>query len=86
MCLSGIPENEGEDTMAKVLEVVNYCAGVDLSPGDIERSHRVGKPGKSHARQIIMRLRSTEAKFKLLKKEFRNSGTRIYDRVRYCTQ
>ncbi|PJE77360.1 hypothetical protein CI610_03718 [invertebrate metagenome] len=73
---SGLPENENENTTNLVLDAVTAC-GIDLTSDDIERSHRVGKPGKGKPRQIIMRLKSVDTKFKLLKssREFRNNPT-----------
>ncbi|XP_033730887.1 uncharacterized protein LOC117320397 [Pecten maximus] len=73
---SGFPENEREDTTSTVLDAATSC-GVDLSVDDIERSHRVGKAGRGKPRQIIMRLKSVDSKFKLLKssRNFRNESS-----------
>lgn len=73
---SGFPENERENTTDIVLQATAAC-GINLGPEDVERSHRVGKFGsnQSKPRQIIMRLRSVDTKFLLLKsaKNFRKN-------------
>ena len=56
LCLSvtGVPESANENTNRLVTDLAKM-AGVNLSPGDIDTSHRVGptKPGKTRA--IIVR-------------------------------
>ena len=64
--VSGIPEEKGENTTEKILEVTSE-AGIDIDRRDIKLSHRVGKPGnRSAPRQIIARMSSVEKKFQLL--------------------
>ncbi|OWF36741.1 hypothetical protein KP79_PYT25993 [Mizuhopecten yessoensis] len=73
--ISGIPESQHENSTALVLDVIDK-AGISVSAEDIERTHRVGNPVKTRSkpRQIIMRLRSYEAKRTFLKssKKFRD--------------
>lgn len=73
---SGFPEKERENTTDTVLQATAAC-GINLDPAEVERSHRVGKPSPtlSKPRQIIMRLRSVDTKFLLLKsaKNFRKN-------------
>lgn len=65
--VSGIPENEKKDTDGIVLKVA-YDMGVPMSPGKIDRSHRVGKirtrPVKRH-RDIIVKFATYNARNRL---------------------
>ena len=67
--VSGIPENDNEDTDGIVLKVA-YEMGVPISPGEIDRSHRVGKirtgPVKKH-RDIIVKFVTYNARNRLFK-------------------
>lgn len=78
--VSGIPETNGEDTTRMILDASNK-AEVPLQPDDVIVFHRVGCPrNRSTPRQIIVRLKSIEVKFRLVKnlKRFKeNPDTRI---------
>jgi len=66
---SGIPEiGKDEDTTSLVLDVASK-ANLDLSPDNINLSHRVGPFDRNNKkpRQIIMRLKTHNAKKRLLK-------------------
>lgn len=69
---SGIPETAGEDTTAIVRNIVQEIDS-DWVDTDIIRSHRVGKPRtdrqgrKPFPRQIIVRLKDTAVKRRILK-------------------
>ena len=65
---SGVPETDGENTKAKILDVTTV-AGITLKPEDIIIAHRVGNPRKQRQgpRQIIARLQSVDTKFHILK-------------------
>ena len=52
--VSGIPENESEDTDLIVMQVADKL-GVSISPYEIDRSHRVGKTVKPHVGQTSTR-------------------------------
>lgn len=56
LCLnvSGVPEGPNENTNQIVTDLAKM-AGVELTPGDIDSSHRVGAPGQGKTRSIIVR-------------------------------
>lgn len=56
LCLnvSGVPERPNENTNQLVTDLAKM-AGVDVTPGDIDTSHRVGAPGQGKVRGIIVR-------------------------------
>ena len=54
MNISGIPETAGESTDRIVTDLASL-AGVNITPADIDRSHRIGKPGDGKSRPIIVR-------------------------------
>ena len=60
--VSGIPENDPEDTDGIVLRVA-YDMGVNLSPSDIDRSHRVGKIRTGRGPQTAKKPRDIIVKF-----------------------
>lgn len=66
--VSGVVETRGENTTTIVSDIVKSI-DPDLVDGDIIRSHRVGNPNRRspHPRQIIVRLRDTATKRRILK-------------------
>ena len=52
--VSGIPETEGESTDRIVTDLAKM-AGVAVTPADIDRTHRIGKPSSGKSRNIIVR-------------------------------
>ena len=44
--IDGLPEVKGEDTHSLVIETVKQKMGLDISSGDIDRTHRIGSPPK----------------------------------------
>ena len=56
LCLNvtGVPERPDEDTNQLVRDLAKM-AGVNISPGDIDASHRVGAPKQGKARTVIVR-------------------------------
>ncbi|OWF46266.1 hypothetical protein KP79_PYT26248 [Mizuhopecten yessoensis] len=78
---SGFPESKDEVTTDLLLQAARESS-VDLIPEDLERSHRVGRPTSGKPRIIIARLRSTEAKFKLLKS---SSGFRATSKFKHIS-
>ena len=63
--ISKVPENENEDTDAIVYKVADTLA-VTLSPSDIDRSHRIGKPGKKEHRDIVVKFTNYRARERLM--------------------
>lgn len=63
LCLniSGIPESDGENTDNLVLKVAT-AAGVSMTSADIERSHRVGRPGSGKTRTLVARFTAWRAR------------------------
>ena len=70
--ISGVPEGADEKTDELVLDVAK-AAGVSLALTDIDRSHRIGRPGDK-PRNIIARLVTHSARQRLL--EARRTGAR----------
>ena len=52
--VSGIPETAGESTDQIVTDLASMT-GVTITPADIDRSHRIGKPTDGKSRPIIVR-------------------------------
>ena len=78
MCLriSGIPESTNEDVTQKVLDFA-MTVNSTISPGDIDRAHRVGAPSSASTsidgatetkiREIIIKLTNSNARLNLLR-------------------
>ena len=90
--IAGIPETEHENTDDKVLDLAAHL-NIQLNPRDIDRSHRVGpartsttsiadedEPQPSRPREIIVKLRSYQARLSLLqgRKTLRVNKEKIY--------
>lgn len=81
----GVDESRGEDTDALVVELCRSKLGVELSTGDICRSHRVGQQpepnadGKKRSRGIIVRFVSYRVRRKIYdaKKMLKGSGVTV---------
>lgn len=79
----GIKEVKGEDTDDQVIRVFKDKLGVDVSKGDIDRSHRVGEQpepsqdGTVRWRPIIVKFVSYREKRKVYEKKKLLKGTRI---------
>ena len=52
--ITGIPETAGESTDQIATDLAKM-AGVTVTPADIDRTHRIGKPGTGKTRAIIVR-------------------------------
>lgn len=63
--ISGIPETVNDDTDQIVLHVAE-TVGVNISPSEIDRSHRLGKPG-NRQRDILVKFTSYRARERLMK-------------------
>lgn len=66
--VTGIEESTHENTTGKILETIHQ-AGITLDMEDVSTSHRVGKPNRHNTRprEIIVRLKSADVKFHLVK-------------------
>lgn len=62
--ISKFRENPTEDTDGIVLKIAETL-GVRMSPGDIDRSHRIGKPGAKQHRDIIVKFATYRARERL---------------------
>ena len=51
--VTGIPENEGEDTDHLIIDFAENALDVALPPADIDRSHRTGPPQPGKVRPIL---------------------------------
>ena len=65
--ISKMTEQENEDTDQLVLQVAE-TVGAAINLSDIDRSHRLGKPGNRLVRDIIVRFTSYRARAKLMSK------------------
>ena len=79
--VSGIPEEEGEDTDGIVLHLAR-AMDVELNIEEIDRSHRVGKPKNTKTRDIIVKLATFRVRQRLLK-DRKNLKTTKYGDGRY---
>lgn len=64
--ISKIPESQDENTDHIVLKVAE-TVGVNISPSDIDRSHRVGKYGNNLTRDILVKFGTYRARERLIK-------------------
>ncbi|MCG8049332.1 MAG: septum formation initiator family protein [Candidatus Thiodiazotropha endolucinida] len=84
--ISGVPETEGENTDEFVIKLADELSA-DMSPSDIDRSHRVGKPKtggpKPRHRDIIVKFTSYNARQRLYlkRKNLRESMNRDMNRI-----
>ena len=62
--ISKFPESASEDTDAIVIKIAETL-NVPLTPGDIDRSHRVGRPGSKPQRDIIVKFATYRARERL---------------------
>ena len=62
--MSGVPESPEEDTTAKVINILNKKLNLSppISIDSIDRLHRVGKPGGSHPRHILVKFSTYRAR------------------------
>ena len=65
--ISGVSEMQGEDVAQRVLEIAR-AAGAELSPGELDVAHRVGRPREGKQRAIIARFVSFTARQKVYDK------------------
>ena len=88
--IAGIPESTNENTDETVLELTERL-NIDISPRDIDRSHRVGpQPTEATSiadgaqptrpREIIVKLKSYQARLRLLqaRKTLRDNKEKVY--------
>lgn len=50
LLIHGIPEEDGENTTTASLNKINHRLDLQLSPSDIDRSHRLGRPKSSSSK------------------------------------
>lgn len=74
--LSNIPEMDSEDTDRLVLKVAETM-NIDVSLRDIDRSHRIGKPGKKAHRDIIVKFTSYRARERMMKNRKNLKGSEL---------
>ena len=53
--IHGVKENQNEDTNEVVINKIKSAMDLDISPGDIDRTHRIGVPTKGKNRHIIIK-------------------------------
>ena len=52
--IHGVKENQNEDTNEVVINKIKSAMDLDISPGDIDRTHRIGVSTKGKNRPIII--------------------------------
>lgn len=62
--ITNIPETNSDDTDTIVIDIAKTL-NVDISPTDIDRSHRVGKPDKAKPRDILVKFATYRARQRL---------------------
>ena len=75
-----VPEEQGEDCRAKVLDIFNNKLKVKTEAADIEVAHRTGarrEPGAATTRPIIVRFHSREKRELVLRERRRLKGTSV---------
>ena len=65
--ISGVPEMQGESVAQRVIDIAR-AAGVELSPGELDVAHRIGRPRDGKHRAIIARFVSFTARSKVYDK------------------
>ena len=77
--ISGIRESLNEDTDKIVLDVAKDI-GASISPSDIDRSHRVGKPRDGKPREIIVKMSTYKARQTLIsnRKKLKDTRRNVY--------
>lgn len=78
LVISGVPEKENENTDSLMLDVAK-AAGVQLSPDDIDRSHRMGRATGNRPRIIIAKFVSHNIRQKLFDARKDLSAHRVRD-------
>jgi len=72
-----IDEHTGEDTNTIAIKVAKE-GGLTIEPSDIDRSHRIGKPGKKKSRDIVVKFVSYQSKFVQVRKHLRQNKSKAY--------
>lgn len=72
----GIPVTKDEDTNNIIIKLASDKLEIQLSPEDIDRSHRVGKPD-SDARAIIVKFARHDTKAKVIRARRKLAGSPI---------
>lgn len=73
----GIPETENESTDDEVIKFAKSRLDVQIDPSEIDRSHRIGKPGSPSPRHIIVKFLSYSVRQRVIKNRRRLKGTGI---------
>ena len=74
--VANIPEKEGEDTDKIVLSIAR-ALNADISPSDIDRSHRVGKPKRDKHREILVKFATYRARERIYTMRSALKGSRF---------
>eukprot|EP00057_Strongylocentrotus_purpuratus_P006923 XP_011661397.1 PREDICTED: uncharacterized protein LOC105436982 [Strongylocentrotus purpuratus] len=77
----GVTETPNETTDQIVCKIAADQLRIALSPGDIDRSHRVGKPGGRHHRAIIVKFCSYRKRTEIIqaRRSLKNTGITIQE-------
>ena len=74
--ISGIPETQNEDTDVLVTSLAKEKLGVNISPGDIDRSHRIGKRLPEGTRSIIVKFISYKSRNEVIRNRRKLKGSK----------
>lgn len=72
--IGGIKEEPDEDCYGVVFKFVESQLGVTINDAEIDRVHRVGKPGGLNPRQLIVKFKGFRAKQEILKNRRKLKG------------
>lgn len=76
--ISGVKEETNEECSHLVQNIACQNLGIDLSPADIDRAHRLGpQRNDGKARQIIVKFTSYDARSRLIHARRKLKGTSI---------
>lgn len=79
--VTGIPENQNEDTDNIILRLAEEKLHTPLSLQDIDRSHRIGNPNAKGHRPIIVKFTTYAARFRFIKsrRKLKSTGMGIQE-------
>ena len=73
----GVMESNRENTDNLVVNIAQEKLGVSLSPDDIDRSHRIGKPRRGKPRAIIVKFSSYKKRMEIFKNKSKLKGSSL---------
>lgn len=78
--ISGLPVGQNENTDKIVLEIAS-AINCDISPSDIDRSHRVGKMRRNNTKDLIIKFATYRARERFIRARNQLKGHTLFGRV-----